>query len=1028
MNSKLYKQADSRWGSKPYPSGSTMSGCGCGCVACTHVVIEQEKYKNYTPENLRPWMVSQGFAIRGQGTTWNGITKTLQHYGYKVTHIGVNDPMSKAWTELDKGNRIGVILFKGGKAPNGTVWTASGHYVAFTDYKKQNGLHYFYTKDSGGRNHDSAKYGYYSYEKSMKGLVYQMWIVQRVGAEVKTTSTTTTTKTTTSTGTLAVDGKFGPASVRALQKVLGTTQDGKITGQTSTLKKYHTGFSGGIVYGKGGSACVKALQKMLKLSGPDGQLGPNTIKAFQKYLGMSGPDGYWGPNTSKAVQKWLNTKLNPTPTSTPPKTTTTTPTTTTTTPTTSTAKSEEVIDVSYVQSKTIDWAKVKAAGIAGAIVRCGYRGYGSGSLNEDSMFMNHVQGAYKAGLKIGIYFFTEAINEAEGREEARFALKMLQKSGVKLTYPIAIDTENINASNPTPRANSGKLSTANRTAAIKGFCDEIKKNGYEPMIYASTSWLNNQLNMSQLPYKVWVAQYNTKVTYGGSYIIWQYTSTAKINGIDGVVDKNHSYYALGNTTPVTVTPAPTPTPAPTLKSIEVVAQEVLDGKWGSGDTRKQKLTAAGYNYDAVQKKVNEILENKKPYSNLKENDYIGGNVVRIGQATSNENGNLTGGKAGDQNGKEVSMANWSYVSGGKYNTWTHVFRAKDATARLKIAQAAIDACNNNHIGYDIGSTDRKSCFKAAQAVNFDLSKVTKDCELTCSELANVCIAAAGLKSYLPVSKAAYVDSLKNVLKDSSEFIMYTAANYTSQFTNLLPGDIIMSSSHTAIVIKIPAKKTIEQLAQEVLNGNWGSGDIRKKNLEAAGYDYDAVQKKVNEILASRTQSTTVKIGQAASDIDKKAGDGGGREVAKTNFKYSTSSTSPFNWTYVFRPKDAAKAEKAASMCEKAIANNNIGYSKSGETAYGKDKAMTKLAKAVNYDLSKINVKCGLSCGDLICLCNHYAGLSTCYIGSGLQLANNYKNNSNFTCITYKKDMALKRGDVLITAHSNGKNNHVAMVL
>ena len=164
MNSKLYKQADSRWGKKPYPSGSTMSGCGCGCVACTHVVIEQEKYKNYTPENLRPWMISQGFAIRGQGTTWNGITKTLQHYGYKVVHIGVNDPMSKAWTELDKGNRIGVILFKGGHAPNGTVWTAGGHYVAFTDYKKKDGLHYFYTKDSGGRNHDSAKHGYYSYE------------------------------------------------------------------------------------------------------------------------------------------------------------------------------------------------------------------------------------------------------------------------------------------------------------------------------------------------------------------------------------------------------------------------------------------------------------------------------------------------------------------------------------------------------------------------------------------------------------------------------------------------------------------------------------------------------------------------------------------------------------------------------------------------------------------------------------------------------------------------------------------------
>ena len=116
------------------------------------------------------------------------------------------------------------------------------------------------------------------------------------------------------------------------------------------------------------------------------------------------------------------------------------------------------------------------------------------------------------------------------------------------------------------------------------------------------------------------------------------------------------------------------------------------------------------------------------------------------------------------------------------------------------------------------------------------------------------------------------------------------------------------------------------------------------------------------------------------------------------------------------------------MCEKAIANNYIGYSRKGETAYGKSKAMTKLAKAVNYDLSKINTKCGLSCGDLICLCNRYAGLSTCYIGSGLQLAEKLKKNSNFECIKYKSGMSLRRGDTLITAHSNGKNNHVAMVL
>lgn len=614
MNSALYKQADSRWGSKPYPTRDcTMSGAGCGCVACTHIVIEQEKYKNYTPESLRPWMVNQGFAIRNQGTTWSGITKTLQHYGYSVTHIGINDPMSKAWAELNKGNRIGIILFKGGRGPNGTVWTASGHYVAFTDYKVVDGKHYFYTKDSGGRNHDSAKYGYYSYENSMKGVVYQMWIVPRIGKTVTTTTKTTTTTAKAPTS-LTVDGSFGKQSVLFAQKIFGTTQDGVISGQNKNNQKYYKGIdSGCIEFGSGGSSLIKAIQKKTGTT-QDGVIGPTTVKGIQKLVGVT-QDGYWGSGTSKAFQTWLNKQAGVKTTTTPAKTTTTTKTTTT-------PKVEEVIDVSYVQSKTIDWAKVKAAGISGAIVRCGYRGYGSSAaLKEDSMFLNHIQGAYKAGLKVGIYFFTEAVNEAEGRAEARFALAQLKKSGVKITYPIAVDTENISASNPVPRANSSKLSVANRTAAIKGFCEEIKKNGYEPMIYASTSWLNNQLNMSKLPYKVWVAQYNTSVTYKGSYIMWQYTSTGKVNGISGVVDKSYSYYALGNAKPMTPTTTTTTTTKPALKSIDVIAKEVINGQWGSGDERKKKLTAAGYNYDAVQKKVNEIIAASIPARFQKANQW-----------------------------------------------------------------------------------------------------------------------------------------------------------------------------------------------------------------------------------------------------------------------------------------------------------------------------------------------------------------------------------------------------------------------
>ena len=180
--------------------------------------------------------------------------------------------------------------------------------------------------------------------------------------------------------------------------------------------------------------------------------------------------------------------------------------------------------------------------------------------------------------------------------------------------------------------------------------------------------------------------------------------------------------------------------------------------------------------------------------------------------------------------------------------------------------------------------------------------------------------------------------------------------------------------------------------------------------------------------ATPTRQKMSRIGHARKDYDHKAGDSSGKEVLKSKFTYSASSGSVYNWTYVFRPKDIAKANKAAEMCEKAIANNNIGYCSKGETAYGKAKAMTKLAKAAKYDLSKISVKCGCACGDLICLCNHYAGLSTCYIGSGKQLAENYKKNKNFECKKYSKGMQLYRGDVLITAHSSGKHNHVVMCL
>jgi len=179
MNKTIYSQLDSRWSDKPYPTtNSSFGGNGCGPCAVTHVAIEQKAKANWTPNKLRKWMIEKGYAVSGQGTKWSGIEAALKYIGHeRVVWIGKNDPMSDAWNELNRGNRMGVLLVDNSKTPDGTVWTASGHYVAFIKYKREeDGRHYFYIKDSGFRKHN----GWYCYEKSLKGALPQMWIVEKL--------------------------------------------------------------------------------------------------------------------------------------------------------------------------------------------------------------------------------------------------------------------------------------------------------------------------------------------------------------------------------------------------------------------------------------------------------------------------------------------------------------------------------------------------------------------------------------------------------------------------------------------------------------------------------------------------------------------------------------------------------------------------------------------------------------------------------------------------------------------------------
>ena len=190
------------------------------------------------------------------------------------------------------------------------------------------------------------------------------------------------------------------------------------------------------------------------------------------------------------------------------------------------------IDVSKWNG-TIDWTAVKNSGIEYVIIRCGYRGSSAGSLIEDPKYASNIKGATAAGLKVGVYFFTQAIDEREAVEEASMVLEKVKN--YKISYPIFLDVEASGG-----RADS--ISKETRTAVCKAFCQTIQNAGYTAGIYANKTWLESKLDASALSaYKIWLAQYAATPTYTGRYDLWQYRSTGSVTGISGNVDMNISY-------------------------------------------------------------------------------------------------------------------------------------------------------------------------------------------------------------------------------------------------------------------------------------------------------------------------------------------------------------------------------------------------------------------------------------------------------------------------------------------------------
>ncbi len=193
------------------------------------------------------------------------------------------------------------------------------------------------------------------------------------------------------------------------------------------------------------------------------------------------------------------------------------------------------IDVSG-HNGDIDFEKVKASGVDFVMLRIGGRGYGEdGVLYDDTYFRSNLKAAKQAGLMVGAYFFSQAVDASEAREEALYSISML--SGEKLDYPLAFDWEILEVED----ARTENISPQTLTDCARAFCDTVKDAGYIPCIYTGSTLAYYKYDLSQLSdIDIWYAFYNDSPDMYYNYMIWQYSCTGKVPGVEGDVDLNIS--------------------------------------------------------------------------------------------------------------------------------------------------------------------------------------------------------------------------------------------------------------------------------------------------------------------------------------------------------------------------------------------------------------------------------------------------------------------------------------------------------
>lgn len=251
-----------------------------------------------------------------------------------------------------------------------------------------------------------------------------------------------------------------------------------------------------------------------------------------------------------------------------------------------------IIDISYYNTIT-DWRRV-AESVEGVIIRLGYTGYGSGKMTYDRRYFDHMTAAKRYEIPRGIYYFPASVTREEAEAEADFIFENV--TGEELELGVWLDSEIAEVKNKSGRAD--KLSRAKRTEFLHIIIDRLKGYGITAGVYASTSWLLNNLDMGMLPgVPVWAAQYNSKheCTYPGDYVLFQYSSKGSIPGIAGNVDLNVKHE--GNSV-IVENPD-----NELLSAADVIAKRVIAGYFGQGhEQRKNSI------YELIRKRVNDILK------------------------------------------------------------------------------------------------------------------------------------------------------------------------------------------------------------------------------------------------------------------------------------------------------------------------------------------------------------------------------------------------------------------------------------